>query len=302
MKSWAQEWTRGLKQWSLWLMGDAPTPRQALESGTRRDVGRGGRSGCGGGDRFAPTASSGSGQTDVVNQTNAGATGSGSGPAPRSPAGSGGLSSPHQSTHHAKPGSAAPGSTSTTAGSGGHSNLAVGPTATATSALPDFVPAVEPASAQAPSTVAAPGAPFVIGATSGDLQSHLSWSAPSDQGTSPITGYDVYAGTSAGGEYAVPLNGAVPVTGTSYVATGLLPGTTYYFTVKAINAVGLSASSNEVSATAGAPFPPVGSVGHPGCEHHHRQGGVPATGWTIPRVMCPPTGGCRASGRSVRCS
>jgi len=49
-------------------------------------------------------------------------------------------------------------------------------------------------------------------------------------------------------EGTTPINSA-PITGTSYMATGLSNGTTYYFTVKAINAIGHSAASNEASTT-----------------------------------------------------
>ena len=117
----------------------------------------------------------------------------------------------------------------------------------ATSNLQELVPGLDP-TAPGPSVVAVPGAPTVIKATSGHGSSRVTWSAPSNQGTSPITGYDVYEGTVSGGEYAVPVNGPTPITAASYLVSNLTVGTTYYFTVKAINAVGFSASSNEVSA------------------------------------------------------
>ena len=91
----------------------------------------------------------------------------------------------------------------------------------------------------------------------------MTWSAPSNQGTSPITGYDVYVGTVPGGEYAEPANGPQPVAGTSYLVSNLTVGTTYYFTVKAINAVGLSAPSNEVAATPGNSYRSVGTLATP---------------------------------------
>ncbi len=97
----------------------------------------------------------------------------------------------------------------------------------------------------APATT--PGAPTGLSATAGNVQVVLSWSAPSSNGGSPITGYDVYEGTSPGGESATALNTSL-ISGTSYTVTGLTNGTTYYFTVKAVNAVGSSAASNEASA------------------------------------------------------
>jgi hypothetical protein len=115
-----------------------------------------------------------------------------------------------------------------------------------------------------PATV--PGAPTNVSATVGNAQVPLSWTAPSSDGGSAITGYDVYQGTSPGGEGATPINSA-PITGTTYTATGLSNGTTYYFTVKAINAIGHSTASNEASATpATVPGAPtnVSAAPHPG--------------------------------------
>ena len=55
-----------------------------------------------------------------------------------------------------------------------------------------------------PNTAAtAPGVP-VVTATGGNATVHLSWTVPANGG-SPITGYRVYRGTSAGGELAAPL-------------------------------------------------------------------------------------------------
>ena len=63
----------------------------------------------------------------------------------------------------------------------------------------------------------------------------MSWAAPASNGGAPITGYNVYQGTSPGGETGAPVNGS-PVTGTSSTVTGLVNGTTYYFKVAAVNA------------------------------------------------------------------
>lgn len=98
-------------------------------------------------------------------------------------------------------------------------------------------------------TTAAPGAPTLVSATAGDNRVTLTWSAPDSDGGSALTGYDVYAATTAGGQSATPLNATpLPANAATYLATGLVNGTTYYFTVKALNAVGHSAPSNEVSA------------------------------------------------------
>ena len=92
----------------------------------------------------------------------------------------------------------------------------------------------------------------------------LSWTAPSG---SPPAGYDVYEGTSSGGESNNPVN-SDPITGTTFSVTGLTGGTTYYFVVDAVDAANnLSGDSNEASATTatlGQPGPPAASTGSSG--------------------------------------
>lgn len=88
-----------------------------------------------------------------------------------------------------------------------------------------------------------PGSP-VLTATAGDGTAHLSSTAPADGG-SPITGYNVYRGTTSGGEVLLVAVGNV----TSYDDTGLTNGTEYFYQVSAVNALGEGARSNEVSVT-----------------------------------------------------
>jgi hypothetical protein len=64
-----------------------------------------------------------------------------------------------------------------------------------------------------------------------------------------VTGYDVYEGTSSGGESSTPVNGTTTITGESTTVT-VPNGTTEYFVVKAVNSVGMSAASDEVHAAA----------------------------------------------------
>lgn len=90
----------------------------------------------------------------------------------------------------------------------------------------------------------APAAP-VLSATAGTASVSLSWTVPADGG-SPITGYNVYRGVSAGTETLLVPLGVV----TTYVDTTAVTGTTYYYVVTAVNAEGESVWSNEVSATA----------------------------------------------------
>jgi hypothetical protein len=97
-----------------------------------------------------------------------------------------------------------------------------------------------------------PAAPSLSGkAVAGTPPSNLlTWQAPDDHG-SAITGYKVYrrtAGTSS------TLLATVNATSLSYSDSQLTSGTTYYYTVTAVNANGESAASNEVSPVA--PPPP----------------------------------------------
>jgi len=77
----------------------------------------------------------------------------------------------------------------------------------------------------------------------------LAWTAGAG-----ATSYNVYEGTAAGGESSKPV--ASGITGTSTVIHGLTGGETYYFVVRAVNAVGTSAASNEASAAPIAPPAP----------------------------------------------
>jgi hypothetical protein len=88
-----------------------------------------------------------------------------------------------------------------------------------------------------------PGAPS-LSASAGNAVVNLTWTAPSDGG-SAITSYKVYRGTVSGGETLLTTLGNV----TSYSDTAVTNGTTYYYRVSAVNAVGEGAQSNEVSAT-----------------------------------------------------
>jgi len=94
----------------------------------------------------------------------------------------------------------------------------------------------------------APPAPAdLAAAAAGSSEVDLSWGAPVAPFALPLVGYDVYQGASSGGESASPVN-SVPVTATSYTATGLHCGTTYYFEVTAVYRDGQSPPSPEASA------------------------------------------------------
>jgi len=106
----------------------------------------------------------------------------------------------------------------------------------------------------APPAPTAPSAPQNLVATAGNKNVALSWSAPSSNGGSSITSYNVYRGTSSGSESLL-----TTTTSTSYTDTGLTNGVTYYYTVAAVNSVGTSSQSNEASATPSAPSSGSGS-------------------------------------------
>ena len=88
-----------------------------------------------------------------------------------------------------------------------------------------------------------------MAASAGNAQVSLSWIAPVSNGNSPITGYNVYRGTSSGAETLLSSAGST----TSYFDTSVTNGLTYYYAVTAVNAVGESAWSNEAYATPSAP-------------------------------------------------
>ena len=126
-------------------------------------------------------------------------------------------------------------------------------------------------------TIAPPAAPTGLTATAGNAQVVLSWTA-----SSGATSYNVYRGTTAGGE-----NGTAIATGiatTSYTNTGLTNGTTYYYKVNAVNGGGTSGYSNEVNAKPVAP-PGIainagGPAASPFVADTDFSGGTAATNWT----------------------
>ena len=133
-----------------------------------------------------------------------------------------------------------------------------------------------------------PGAPTGLSGTAGNAQVSLTWSAPSSDGGSAITGYEVSYGTSAGSLTSSVATGS---TSTSYTVTGLTNGTPYYFAVAAINAVGTGAFSTTSSSVT--PYVSVG-VGGPSS--------TPSTPVAPPPSVLPFTDfGAPVSG-SVSCS
>ena len=108
-----------------------------------------------------------------------------------------------------------------------------------------------------------PSKPLGVTATPGSSSVTISGiTAPASNGGSAVLGYQLFQGTTPGGEGSTPVTGVqlLQTTGT-YLITGLTNGTKYYFTVKAVTALGVGAASTEVSATpVGAPTTPTALV------------------------------------------
>jgi fibronectin type 3 domain-containing protein len=92
-------------------------------------------------------------------------------------------------------------------------------------------------------TVAYPPGSLVV--TSSNTGAALAWVAPAFNGNAGDLSYNIYRGTSPGGENATPV--ATGVTTTSYTDTGLTNGMTYYYKVTSVDPGGESARSNEGS-------------------------------------------------------
>ncbi len=77
----------------------------------------------------------------------------------------------------------------------------------------------------------------------------LSWTASPSGG---VIGYNIYRGTTSGGESATPLNSS-PLSGTEFTDENVTAGTEYFYTVTAATSGSQSAASSETSATVPTP-------------------------------------------------
>ncbi|HME53434.1 MAG TPA: PQQ-binding-like beta-propeller repeat protein, partial [Candidatus Lokiarchaeia archaeon] len=88
-------------------------------------------------------------------------------------------------------------------------------------------------------------APLSFTATAGKGFVYLTWASPATDGGSAIIGYDIYRGTTPGGEILM----VTAISTLSYNNTGLASNITYYYKVRALNGVGQGPSSTEASVT-----------------------------------------------------
>ncbi|MDD1768254.1 MAG: fibronectin type III domain-containing protein, partial [Methanomassiliicoccales archaeon] len=96
-----------------------------------------------------------------------------------------------------------------------------------------------------PSAHMAPSAPQEVVADAGDSYVALTWSAPADDGGSPVTGYNIYRGTNATSLSLLVTVGTV----ITYNDTSVVNGQVYYYQIAAVNDVGEGSLSTVVSAT-----------------------------------------------------
>ncbi len=108
------------------------------------------------------------------------------------------------------------------------------------------------------STGTAPSAPQSLSAGGHDGYVILTWQAPSSAGSSAITRYDVFRGTTAGSIGTTAI-GNVAAGVLTYNDTTVSNDQAYFYVVKAVNAVGSSVASNTAQATPSAVGTPPGT-------------------------------------------
>ncbi len=97
-----------------------------------------------------------------------------------------------------------------------------------------------------------PTTPQNLVSTGQNTQIVLTWQAPTSNGGSTITSYKIYRGTSSGGETPYQTLSSV----LTYSDSAVTSGTTYYYKVSAVSAIGESSLSNESSASTIGQLPP----------------------------------------------
>ena len=103
-------------------------------------------------------------------------------------------------------------------------------------------------------SVGAPSVPSGLSVAAGNNGVNLSWTPAYG-----VTSYKLYRSTTTGGEGTTPI--ASSIAHPPYTDNGLTDGTTYYYTIAAVNGAGTSAPSTEVSATPAVPTVPAAPTG-----------------------------------------
>ena len=93
-----------------------------------------------------------------------------------------------------------------------------------------------------------PGVPTDLSSTGGDTRINLSWTAPGDDGGSPITGYKIEVSPDGNANWTELVTNTGNTT-TTYAHIGLAAGTTRHYRVSAINSAGAGDPSNIDDAT-----------------------------------------------------
>ncbi len=148
--------------------------------------------------------------------------------------------------------------------------------------------ASDPASA---TPVAVPGAPTDLAAVPGDGQAELSWTAPADDGGTPVTGYRIE--TSTDGSTWTVVVADTGSTATAATVSGLTNGVPTSFRVSATNAVGTGApSAPETTTPRRVPTEPRSLTATPNdgevtlsWTEPASDGGAPITGYLIERSV-----------------
>jgi hypothetical protein len=109
-------------------------------------------------------------------------------------------------------------------------------------------------------SITVPGAPTGVTATPGYTQATVSFTAPASNGGSTITGYTVTSNPAGG------VDSGAGTTSTTHVATQLITGTAYTFTVTSTNAAGTGPSSSPSNSVmpVGPPGIPANVIATPG--------------------------------------
>ena len=92
--------------------------------------------------------------------------------------------------------------------------------------------------------LSAPSAARSLQASAGNAYVYLTWSAPTSDGGSTLTNYTIYRSSTSGSGYV--LLTTVSSSTLSFNDTSVTNGVTYYYVVRANNAIGTSLNSNEV--------------------------------------------------------